>query len=262
MKNIMNIGKKCLRIEKADKTAFKELEDLVSESKKRISPGDNAVKFFREVDDMLKNYIPKEDICLCDFLLKKEKNCLTSSLVYHSIGEELGIPVEIVRVPEHLFVRIEENGFNVNWETDIGNMKSDKFYIGFWNIAPSSLRKGVFMKNLSREQIKASVYNNIGGYFRSVGDLNNALTYFNKAVNTDKLFASAYNNRGYVQFKKGILKKALDDMNTAIDLHPTYDRAYDNRGRVRLQLGMISEAVGDFLTAGRLRYSCARIKKP
>ena len=74
----------------------------------------------------------------------------------------------------------------------------------------------------------------------SKGDLDGAITEYNKAIEADPLFAEAHLNRGKTRRAKGDLDGAINDYEKAIELDPRLARnnrditqAYSNRGFIR-----------------------------
>ena len=71
--------------------------------------------------------------------------------------------------------------------------------------------------------------NDRGILFRDLGDNNNAMEDFNKAIAVRPGYALAYANRGYIQRSRQKLDEAIADASTAIKLDPKSVWAYENR---------------------------------
>jgi tetratricopeptide (TPR) repeat protein len=62
------------------------------------------------------------------------------------------------------------------------------------------------------------------------GQYDQAITYFDKAIEINPRYAEAYNNRGIAYLKKGQYDKAISDFTEAIEINPKDAMAYRNRG--------------------------------
>ena len=76
----------------------------------------------------------------------------------------------------------------------------------------------------------AAAYTNRGVAYRKEGKLDLAVKDYNKAIKLNPDDANAYSNRGNVYREKGEFNRAIDDTNTAIELNPNCAEAYNNRG--------------------------------
>ncbi|MCB0643600.1 MAG: tetratricopeptide repeat protein [Phaeodactylibacter sp.] len=124
-------------------------------------------------------------------------------------------------------------------------------------------------------------YNNLGVVVRDAGELQNAIQYFERAIdlgeselqfphfNLAEIFteqqqyakaieaynaalryqadyAEAYNGRGWVYFSIQELEPALKDIEKAIELDPDFALAYNNKGAILLAMEKIDEAFNCF----------------
>ncbi|MEG4961811.1 hypothetical protein [Microcoleus sp. K4-B3] len=86
-------------------------------------------------------------------------DCDLSSLLYLCIGEVLNIPLRMVEVPDHNFIRwrLDDNKY-VNWDTNYGfNKFTDSDYAAQYGVTPELIVNGTFLIDLSSE--------NVEGYF-------------------------------------------------------------------------------------------------
>ena len=85
------------------------------------------------------------------------------------------------------------------------------------------------------------------GYKEDVlGNFQEALANFNRAIEIDPNYANAYNNRGAIQGKLGNHEEAIADFSRAIELDPEFAEAYYGRGVELVELGSHGEAIADF----------------
>jgi tetratricopeptide (TPR) repeat protein len=98
-----------------------------------------------------------------------------------------------------------------------------------------------------------------GTVYRDRGDLDQAISDCNKAIELDPECAEAYNSRGIAYVKKDNIDQAIADYNKAIALVPEYAEAYNNRGAPYLKKGNFDQALADCNKAIELnpRYASA-----
>ena len=76
----------------------------------------------------------------------------------------------------------------------------------------------------------AAAYNNRGLRLYNLGDLDGALSDYDKAISLNPDYdATVYYNRGSLKYNLGDLDGALSDYDKAISLNPDYAEAYNNR---------------------------------
>ena len=84
-----------------------------------------------------------------------------------------------------------------------------------------------------------------GVAYRDVGQWDNAIDAYTKAIEADPDFAVAYNNRGYAYTVKNNFDRAIADFDRAIDLDPGQAIAYFNRSRIYIANVRYEEAIVD-----------------
>ena len=77
-----------------------------------------------------------------------------NALLYASIGEALGLPIDIVLAPGHAFVRwrLDDSSY-VNWETSTGSVTTNSEYVSWRHISDAAIKNGVYMSALSPNEI-------------------------------------------------------------------------------------------------------------
>jgi tetratricopeptide (TPR) repeat protein len=86
----------------------------------------------------------------------------------------------------------------------------------------------------------------------AAGNLNQAMTNFDRAIKLDPQYFQAYIERGNVKTEVGDLPGAVADYTTAIQLNPKSVAAYYNRGTVLSKSGRHQAAIADYNTAIRI----------
>jgi len=95
----------------------------------------------------------------------------------------------------------------------------------------------------------ASIYSNLGTSYLDFGDIDQAIYYFNKAIQIDPNFAQAYYNRGTFYDNQGNSSQAISDFTKAIEINPRSANVYYNRGVLYYKQGNSSQAISDFTKA-------------
>ncbi len=83
-------------------------------------------------------------------------------------------------------------------------------------------------------------------------EYDNAILYYDKAIELHPYFSSTFNERGYCKAKKFNYTAALEDYTAAIRRNEREPQYFVNRGIAYFKLGKINEAIKDFETASLL----------
>jgi regulator of sirC expression with transglutaminase-like and TPR domain len=184
---------------------------------------------------------------------EKGGNCTGLTCLYLALAQRLNIPLFAVAGPDHLFVRYEEEGTQINIEaTDAGNSLTDEEIVAWLKVHPRSQRKEVFMTSLSKRDVLAGLLVNRGRLFDDQGDYQRALADYNASIALYPNNPTAYNNRGSIYAIQGRNDEALMDFGMALSLDPNYSKAYCGRGNVLLGTGEWGEALTNINEALRL----------
>ena len=86
------------------------------------------------------------------------------------------------------------------------------------------------------------------GYAKEIGleNYDNAIEYYNKAIELKPDYVYAYNNRGNAKYSLGKFQDAIEDYNKVIELMPDNEVAYNNRGNAKDNLGKYQDAIEDY----------------
>jgi len=96
------------------------------------------------------------------------------------------------------------------------------------------------------------------GYRDVAGEMRNALSAFNKAIEIKPDFPDAYYGRGCLRYAQGNLNGALDDYEKAIEFEPDFAEAYNQRSLVKKAKGDSDGALADFNRAIKLKHEEAQ----
>ena len=110
-----------------------------------------------------------------------------------------------------------------------------------------------FYKALKIQPDFAEAYNGIGNAQREKGDLETAIDSFKQAITIKPDFTDAYNNMGNALKDKGDLKASIDCYEQALKIKPDYAEAYYNMGNALQDEGDIEAAIGSFKQALKIK---------
>ncbi len=99
---------------------------------------------------------------------------------------------------------------------------------------------------LKYPNINSKVYNNRGKIYLQLGEYQQAVDYYNKAIAINPTDTDAYNNRGIAYRNLGKYQEAIQDYTKAITINPQSANTYNNRGVVYYNLKEYQKAIEDF----------------
>jgi tetratricopeptide (TPR) repeat protein len=236
---------------------FERISGLIAKAKERLPlrsayTRDEALAVLKSIDSLLKGegFVFKDNFLLCKGLDKKTIDCDNYCAIYTAIAEVLKIPIVPVYAPNHSFVRFYlDDGVYVNWETTKSATYDDNYYIRILKVSDVSLKKGVYLKTLGRNEFIGVEFNNIGAYLMSSKKFVEAVPYFNSALRYYSKFSSAYHNRGTAFYALKRTRNALDDLLAARDLDPNRTSTRLTLGDVYLDLKEYARAEEEYMAA-------------
>ena len=130
-------------------------------------------------------------------LERRQGYCLGIAAVYLLLAEQLGLPIYAVATPSHVFLRYDDGTRRINIETyKNGANVSDERYIREQNIPDVSIRKGVFLRNLTADGFLAQIHNNLGVIYSERREYASAARAYELALALHPGFPAAYYNYG------------------------------------------------------------------
>jgi tetratricopeptide (TPR) repeat protein/S1-C subfamily serine protease len=96
-----------------------------------------------------------------------------------------------------------------------------------------------------RKQPEAYAYSNRGNAKLALGNKQEAIIDYDRAISLNPKYAVAYNNRGNAKYALGNKQEAVIDLDRAIILSPRYPGAYNSRCGMKLALGNKEAAIAD-----------------
>jgi len=95
----------------------------------------------------------------------------------------------------------------------------------------------------------AVAHNNLGHALFKKGDIDDAFTHFQTALQIKPDLAEAHNNLGDALLKKGQADEAIAHFQKALQINPDYAIAHNNLGNALLQKGQVDEAMAQYQVA-------------
>ncbi len=144
-----------------------------------------------------------EAFYLGNVLASREGYCLSLSAMILSVARRLDLPVHLVAVPRHVFLRWEEGGRHFNIETtEGGRLRSDDFYAK--RVTTSRARdSGAYLAALDDRAVVAHLLNNEGFILWHAGRNGAAETRFLAALELWPHLAEAMLNLGIIHGERG-----------------------------------------------------------
>ncbi len=118
--------------------------------------------------------------------------------------------------------------------------------LALWELGNHDEAIESFTKAIELDPKDALAYTNRGAAYGILGNYRQAIEDYDRAIELDPKDARAYYNRGIAYGGLGNYKQAIRDYGRAIELNPEYVAAYINRGYAYASLGNYRQAIEDF----------------
>jgi tetratricopeptide (TPR) repeat protein len=186
-----------------------------------------------------------KDLFLHSVLDNKRGYCLSLSVLYLSLAERLGLPLYGVVVPGHFFVRYDDGRVRFNIETTSGGgSASDEHYINKFKVPVDN--DGIYMRNLNKMQTLGCFFNNLGNSYMDVGNIEQALVAFERAVEINPSLAECQTNLGNVYLKMDRIEDAIDQYRAALEINPSDAKTHNNLGNALTSAGRLDDAISEY----------------
>ena len=95
--------------------------------------------------------------------------------------------------------------------------------------------------------------NNLGNALLQNGDVDDAITHFQEALQINPGYAEAHINLGNALFQRGKVDEAIAQYQRALQINPDYAEAHYNLGNALLRQGSVDEAIAQYQRALQIR---------
>jgi regulator of sirC expression with transglutaminase-like and TPR domain len=178
---------------------------------------------------------------------RKQGYCVGIAALYLLLAERLDLPIYAVATPSHVFLRYDDGVTRINIETLQGGASvPDDQYIREQKIPEESIRRGVFMRNLTTEEFLAQVHNNLGVVYSERKDYHAAAREYESALHLDPRMPAALYNWGNDLLCEGQYRRAVRRFSKSLRLYPTDVWALNNRGLAYTKMAKRDNATKDF----------------
>ena len=201
----------------------------------------------------LRDLMSPENTSVAKVIESRQGTCMGLAVVYQALAERLGLSAHAVATPVHLFMRVdlEDGPRNVELLED-GRDIHDDLYRRRHKISDSSIERGVFLANLTTDEVIAHLLSNQAIALSRDGMIEEALSRYDLAIEKAPLLVAAWYNRGIDLMSVDRVEDALTSFDKAIELHPNDAQAHNNRGIAKARLGDSEGARADWQQALRL----------
>jgi regulator of sirC expression with transglutaminase-like and TPR domain len=149
----------------------------------------------------------QENYFINGILDRKLGQCTTIPMLYMAIAQRLGYPVYAVIAPEHNFVRFVDPSLkeqNIELSGGAG-YSSDSEYAYRLNISQRAIESGAYLRTLTRREYLGEFLQQSAIVFRTRGDIDRSILYFEKAYEIDPKNVYFSKNLSMLWHQKGNL---------------------------------------------------------
>ena len=160
----------------------------------------------------------------------KKAHCVGLSTLYLLAAEKWNMQAHLVRIPQHVFVRLCEQKKCVNIETlNSGAITDDNFYFQSKQITKIQAQ-GPYLDNVSSPSgLKASLYLSLGYVANSSKQTDLAAFFYQKSIDSAPGFPDAYSNLAAIRYQQGQLAEGGRLLSKALRADPNHQMSWLNR---------------------------------
>ncbi len=174
-------------------------------------------------------------------------DCDTFSFLYLAIGDVLNLPLRIVSLPEHTFIRWEfEDGAYCNWETTANAVWTDDDYVNWYNNTHADTLTVDDLRPVARDEVLFLAHYNLGNTFMQQHRYDAAIAHYSASLDINPDYANAYYQRGQVWYVSGNYEQAIADFSQVLVRNSKDINARLNRGSAENAIGDYVGAIADF----------------
>ncbi len=197
--------------------------------------------------------INPDELFLHGLLSTGKGYCMNLSLLYLILGQKLGLPLHGVALPNHFFIRYEQQGARINIETtERGVSYPDSFYQQRFGASIEN-KNHYFMKNLDGRKTLGAYFSNVGMVYYQNQKPERAVFYLGLSTSINPQSIDAQNNLAniYSELKKP--HKAIKHYNLALKADPHNTSTLFNLGLVFMESGKSTKSVNTFLQVVQIK---------
>jgi|GEM_PF-6224700 len=164
---------------------------------------------------------PKARFSINGVLDDRVASCEGMTALYLTIAEQLRLPIYGFLVPGHTFPRWEHKAIRRNIDFDVkATSTRDENYIIENNIDEASIKRGAYLRSLTKREAFATQLYCIGSLHLRKGEIALAIENLSKAIELNALYPDALYARAMLLQRTGHIREAQADYVKAKDLNP------------------------------------------
>ena len=245
-----------------EKLLRKEISQLVVLVKNKLKPENTAletVNLLRQVIHQEKGYryteqvdergIPKNDdeLFLHGMLKSKLGYCMNLSLLYLMIGDQLGLPLYGVALPNHFFVRYDSGNDRINIETtELGTSYPDSFYENRFGVQFDS-KTPFFTHSLNKKKSLGAYLSNVGMVYHKNARPHKSIFYLKPSTKINPLSIEAHNNLANIYGEIKQPELAISQYKKALEANPNSTPTFFNLAQTYTELSKTDLAIESLL---------------
>ena len=245
-----------------EKLLRKEISQLVVLVKNKLKPENTAletVNLLRQVIHHEKGYryteqvdergIPKNDdeLFLHGMLKSKLGYCMNLSLLYLMIGDQLGLPLYGVALPNHFFVRYDSGNDRINIETtELGTSYPDSFYENRFGVQFDS-KTPFFTHSLNKKKSLGAYLSNVGMVYHKNARPHKSIFYLKPSTKINPLSIEAHNNLANIYGEIKQPELAISQYKKALEANPNSTPTFFNLAQTYTELSKTDLAIESLL---------------
>ena len=245
-----------------EKLLRKEISQLVVLVKNKLKPENTAletVNLLRQVIHQEKGYryteqvdergIPKNDdeLFLHGMLKSKLGYCMNLSLLYLIIGDQLGLPLYGVALPNHFFVRYDSGNDRINIETtELGTSYPDSFYENRFGVQFDS-KTPFFTHSLNKKKSLGAYLSNVGMVYHKNVRPHKSIFYLKPSTKINPLSIEAHNNLANIYGEIKQPELAISQYKKALEANPNSTPTFFNLAQTYTELSKTDLAIESLL---------------
>ncbi|NQT51026.1 hypothetical protein HQ576_03195, partial [bacterium] len=183
---------------------------------------------------------------LDETLDSRRGNCFSLSILYLCAARNTGLPIRLVAVPGHAYLRCDDGKTPFNIEPSMGGIIFTGERHAFRRRRPLG---GIHLKLLSRAQTVGLLHSDLGAALGRAGRYDAACTHFARAIEIAPEIAEAYCDWGVALAHQKQWAPACDKFSRAILAHRHYAEAYYGWGAALARMGQHAWACDKFARA-------------
>ena len=245
-----------------EKLLRKEISQLVVLVKNKLKPENTAletVNLLRQVIHHEKGYryteqvdergIPKNDdeLFLHGMLKSKLGYCMNLSLLYLMIGDQLGLPLYGVALPNHFFVRYDSGNDRINIETtELGTSYPDSFYENRFGVQFDS-KTPFFTHSLNKKKSLGAYLSNVGMVYHKNARPHKSIFYLKPSTKINPLSIEAHNNLANIYGEIKQPELAISQYKKALEANPNSTPTFFNLAQTYTEFSKTDLAIESLL---------------